>query len=282
MAVERLQKVLAQAGVAARRKSEVLITEGRVRVDGAIVTTLGTKIDPNKQRVEVDGRIIKPQRLCYGVMHKPRGMVTTLRDPQGRPSASEILQEVGRRVVPVGRLDFNTSGVLLFTNDGDFAQALTQARKKVPKVYSAKVQQRLDERDLARWAESIEIDGKITRPAQVRILRQEANKTWLEVTLVEGKNRQVRRLGDHAGTKVVRLSRLSHAGISAEGLRPGEWRFLTVDELKALRQKYGVPEKIRGALVDGERASRASGKKEKSRARRTGSATRPGRKRTRS
>lgn len=247
MAEERLQKILARAGIASRRKAEELITSGRVRVEGRIVTELGTKAD-TRAKIEVDGRRIEREQLCYGVFHKPRQMVTTLSDPEGRPTAQDVLRQVGVRVVPVGRLDFNTSGALLFTNDGDFAQGLSHAKSNVPKVYVATVQGVPDERKLARWGESIEVEGKRTRPAQVRILRREEGKSWLEVTIHEGKNRQVRRLAEHADTPVVRLSRLSHAGITTEGLRPGEWRLLSVDELKELKKTYGVPEKIRGVM----------------------------------
>lgn len=244
MALERLQKVLSRAGLAARRKAEAFIVEGRVRVDGEVVTALGTKVDPSKQRIEVDGRRIQAEHLCYGILHKPRGMVTTISDPEGRPTAQDILREVGVRVVPIGRLDFNTSGALLFSNDGDFAQALSHARGGAPKVYAAKVQKIVAEEDLERFRDSIEIDGRKTRPAEVRILRREGDKTWLEVTLHEGRNRQVHRLGEHAGIEVVRLARLSHAGVTTEGLRPGQWRLLTTDELRELKQKYGVPKKI--------------------------------------
>lgn len=258
MAEERLQKILAQAGIASRRKAEDLIVKGRVRVDGKVVSELGTKVDPKRAKVEVDGRKVESERPCYGIFHKPRGMVTALSDPQGRPTVRDVLREVGVRVVPVGRLDYNTSGALLFTNDGDFAQAIQHPRSRAPKIYVAKVQEELDERKLRRWAQSIEIDGKKTRPASVRLLRREAGKSWLEITICEGKNRQVRRLGDHAGTPVVRLSRSSHAGITTEGLRPGQWRLLDIDELKALKKAYGVPEKIRGVM---EKAPPRSAKK---------------------
>jgi 23S rRNA pseudouridine2605 synthase len=244
VALERLQKVLAQAGLAARRKAEELIVAGRVRVDGVVVTQLGVKVDPRKQRIEVDGLQVRAEPVCYGVLHKPRGVVTSASDPEGRPTAQALLEDVGVRVVVVGRLDFNTSGVLLFTNDGDFAQTLSHARTSVPKVYAAMVQKYVTEEDLELFRSSIDIDGKKTRPAEVRILRREGDKTWLEITLREGKNRQVRRLGDHAGVQVVRLSRLSHAGIDAQGLRPGKWRFLTKTELTELKQQYGVPKKI--------------------------------------
>lgn len=258
MAEERLQKILARAGVASRRKAEEIIRAGRVRVDGRVISELGAKADPRKSDVELDGRKLRPEPFCYGIFHKPRGMVTTLSDPEGRPSARDVLREVGVRVVPVGRLDFNTSGALLFTNDGDFAQALQHASGKAPKVYSAKVTQQIDEKNLEKWVQSISIEGKQTRPAAVRILRREGKKTWLEVTISEGKNRQVRRLGEHAGTPVERLSRLSHAGISTEGLRPGQWRLLTVDELKELKKTFGVPEKIRGIFEPSKKSLQAS------------------------
>ncbi len=258
MAEERLQKILRSAGITSRRKAEALISAGRVRVDGQIVTELGTKADPRRAKVELDGQRLVAEPLCYGVMHKPRGMVSTMSDPEGRPTAFDVLKQVGVRVVPIGRLDFNTSGVLLFTNDGDFAQVLTHASGKAKKIYAAKVQKVIDDGSLSKWAEAIDIEGKMTNPAQVRILRREGDKTWLEVTLVEGKNRQVRRLGEHAKTPVVRLSRLSHADITAEGLRPGQWRLLTVDELKALKKRFGVPNKVhaQGAALEAYKAQR--------------------------
>lgn len=290
MALERLQKVLARAGLAARRKAELYITAGRVRVDGVVVSELGVKVDPRRQRIEVDGRRIQLEPACYGIFHKPRGMVTTVSDPEGRPTAQDVLAQVGVRVVPVGRLDFNTSGALLFTNDGDFAQALAHARSSVPKVYAAKVQKYVTEEDLELFRQSIDIDGKPTRPADVRILRREGDKTWLEITLREGKNRQVRRLGEHAGTPVVRLARLSHAGIDTVGLKPGKWRLLTTTELKELKEKYGVPKKILGsAAVTAKRSAvhgsgpRAGRPPEKASARRPGresASARPSKKRS--
>jgi 23S rRNA pseudouridine2605 synthase len=249
MVLVRIQKLLAQAGVASRRKAEEYITQGRVRVEGRVVTELGAKAEES-DKIELDGKRLVRAPLCYGVLHKPRGMLTTLSDPEGRPYAGEILSRIGLRVVPVGRLDFNTSGVLLFTNDGDFAQALTHARSRATKVYLAKVRGELDDSQLGLWAEKIEIDGRMTEPANVRALRRENGHTWLEVTLMEGRNRQVRRLGEHAGSMVVRLSRVSHAGITVEGLRPGEFRLLTIDELKTLKASFAVPKRLRGAITN--------------------------------
>ncbi|MEZ4224053.1 MAG: pseudouridine synthase [Polyangiaceae bacterium] len=241
----RLQRALASAGVASRRASEELIVAGRVRVDGRVVRELGSKVDPRRQRIEVDGQRIVADILVYIVLHKPRGMMCTLRDPEGRPTVRDAVRDLGLRVAPVGRLDFNTSGVLLLTNDGDFAAGLSHPRAGVPKVYLAKVQGRVDEATLDKLGGSIEIGDSATRGAQVRVVRREGDKTWLELVLREGKNRQVRRLVEHAGLGLMRLSRTAYAGIGVEGLAPGEWRTLTVDELRQLKQSFGVPQRVR-------------------------------------
>jgi len=243
--MERLQKVLAQAGIASRRAAEEIILAGRVRVDGKIVRELGTQVDPRTSRVEVDGNKIVAEKLIYIVLHKPRGVVCTLSDPEGRPTIQELLKDAGARVVPVGRLDFHTSGALLCTNDGEFSQALAHPTKHVPKVYVAKVQGVVDDAALERFGERIVIDGRPTQPAQVKVLRLEGDKTWLEITLREGRNRQVRRLGEATGFPVMRLARISHAGVTSEDLRPGQWRPLSLDELVALKRDYGVPKKVR-------------------------------------
>ena len=244
MAFERLQKILAQAGVASRRRAEELIVAGRVAVDGEIVRELGSRADPATNRIEVDGRRIVAEERVYLAFHKPRNVVSTMSDPEGRPTVAEYLRRVGARVVPVGRLDFHTSGTLLLTNDGDFAAGLLHPRKSSPKVYVAKVAGILSEEDLAKWREPIVVDGRPTRPAEVRLLRVEGDKTWLEIVLREGKNRQIHRIGEAAGFTVMRLARTSFAGITSEGLRPGEWRHLSVDELTALRRAYGVPKRV--------------------------------------
>jgi 23S rRNA pseudouridine2605 synthase len=244
--LERLQKVLSRAGVASRRKAEELISAGRVRVGGRVVTELGTRVDPERDRVELDGKRLTAEARVYIVVHKPRAVMCTMSDPEGRPTIAELVRHAGARVVPVGRLDFHTSGVLLMTNDGDFAAVLGHPSKEAPKTYVAKLRGVVDAAVLERLGESIEIDGRATRPAGVRLLRVEGDKSWVEVTLREGRNRQVRRLGDAAGFPVLRLVRSSFAGIEAAGLRPGEWRHLTVSELTDLKHQFGVPKRVRG------------------------------------
>ncbi len=240
----RLQKVLARAGVASRRAAEELIRAGRVRVDGRIARELGVRVDPRHARVEVDGRRIVAEPLVYIVLNKPRGVVCTLSDPQGRPTVAELLRGVGARVLPVGRLDFNTGGALLCTNDGEFANRIAHPRHHAPKEYLVKVGGVVDERALAAFRASISIGGRATRPADVALVRIEGDKSWLAVRLEEGRNRQVRRLAEHAGFVVMRLIRTSHAGITAEGVAPGRFRPLSADELVKLRDEYGVPRRI--------------------------------------
>jgi 23S rRNA pseudouridine2605 synthase len=239
----RLQKVLAEAGLASRRAAEALIVAGRVRVDGRVITELGTKVDPRASRIEVDGQRITRQAHVYVILHKPRGVVSTMSDPQGRPTVRELLTAVGGRVYPVGRLDFHTSGVLLATNDGDFSEGLLHPRKAVPKTYVVKLQGEMKPTEIDAWRRGVKIDRSSTLPAKVKLLRYESGKTWLEVTITEGQNQQIRRMGEATGFRVMRLARLSFAGITADGLVPGEWRPLTNDELSDLRADYGVPKR---------------------------------------
>ncbi|WP_437683214.1 pseudouridine synthase [Sorangium sp. So ce131] len=246
---ERLQKIIARAGVASRRAAEEIITSGRVRVNGRVVTELGHKADRQKDRIEVDGKRIVTEAPVYVALHKPRNVVSTLRDPEGRPTVADYVHGAGARLYPVGRLDFATSGILLMTNDGDFANALLHPRGGVPKTYVLKVQGVMSEDDLKPWREGIRLDDGVTLPAEARLLRHEGDKTWLEVTLREGRNQQIRRMGEATGWPVMRLARITFAGVTSEKLRPGEWRALTVDELLKIREEFGVPKRIRGAMM---------------------------------
>jgi len=247
--VERLQKVLARAGIASRRASEDLILAGRVRVNGRVVTELGTKVDPHADRVEVDGKRLVAEKPVYHVVHKPREMVTTLDDPEGRATIGHLLRQIPERVVPVGRLDYHTSGALLVTNDGDMVDALLRPRSGVPKVYAAKLQGHLDVDELDALRNGVVLDdGYKTKPAEVFVLREERNNTWVNITLIEGKNRQIHRMGDAIGHRVMRLSRQSFAGITVDGMRPGEARELKRDELQQLKKKFLNPyRRARGA-----------------------------------
>ncbi|MFO0693128.1 MAG: pseudouridine synthase [Polyangiales bacterium] len=241
---ERLQKVLAQAGVASRRAAEQMIVDGRVRVNGRVVTELGTKVDPHKDRVEVDGRRLVAAKPAYYLIHKPRGMVTTMRDPEGRPTIAEILKHLPERVVPIGRLDFHTSGALLCTNDGQMAEALMRPAAHVPKVYVAKFQGHLEVAALDALRNGVLLDdGYRTKPCDAIVLRTEDRTTWVQITLREGKNRQIHRMGEAIGHRVMRLARLSVAGIDSEGLRPGQWRALRDPEVDELKKKYLNPYK---------------------------------------
>jgi 23S rRNA pseudouridine2605 synthase len=252
----RLQKLLARAGISSRRGGESLIESGRVAINGRVVTELGAKADTRKDKVEVDGKRIVAEPLVYLVLNKPRGVVCTLSDPEGRPTVAELLRGAGARVLPVGRLDFNTGGALLCTNDGEFANRLAHPRHHAPKEYLVKVGGVVDERALSAFRSSISIDGRKTRPAEVSVVRVEGDKTWLAVRLEEGRNRQVRRLAEHAGFTVMRLVRTSHGGITVEGVPPGRFRHLDVEELMRLRDEYGVPRRIHRAVPKQKEAGR--------------------------
>ena len=243
MKPERLQKILARGGLASRRHAESLITEGRVRLNGRIVTELGTKADPRHDRIEVDGKRVIAEHLVYYAMHKPRGFVTTLSDPEGRPSLRELLKPHGidERIFPVGRLDFHTSGILLLTNDGAFSDGLLHPKRKVPKTYVVKVQGVMQPKDIDRWREGVELDDGKTLAADAAFLRFEGDKTWFEITIREGRNQQIRRMGDATGFRVMRLARVAFADVTIEGMRPGELRPLSYEELVELKKKHGVP-----------------------------------------
>jgi 23S rRNA pseudouridine2605 synthase len=224
----RLNAYLARAGVASRRKADELIKAGRVRVNGA-PGQLNTFVERG-DRVEVDGEEIRPQRLAYVLLHKPAGVVTTASDPQGRPTVVDVVRhEV--RVVPVGRLDVETTGALLLTNDGELAHWLAHPKYEVEKVYEAEVEGELSDDALRRLAGGVELEDGVTAPAGVRRL----GPSVVELSIHEGRNRQVRRMLEAVGHPARRLHRTRYAGLTVEGLEPGAWRELTTDEVRTLR-----------------------------------------------
>lgn len=260
MAEERIQKILAHGGVASRRAAEEMIRAGRVRVNGRVVTELGTKANPRRDRIEVDGKRVVEEQHVYVVLHKPRGVVSTMNDPEGRPTVAELLSSLGGRVYPVGRLDFSTSGVLLATNDGELADGLLHPRKTVPKTYVLKVKGVMTPDDVDVWRKGVRLEDGMTLPAEAKLLRHEGDKTWLELTIKEGRNQQIRRMGEATGFPVMRLARIAFAEISAEGLAPGRWRHLTRDELVELKKTYGVPRSIPANLPDNQPKKRIQAK----------------------
>ncbi len=246
MASERLQKILARAGVASRRGAERLILQGRVRVGGRVVRQLGTRADPRRDRIEVDGRRIVLDAPVHFLLHKPRGVVSTLRDPQGRATVADLVRRVGRRVFPVGRLDYHTAGALLVTDDGELADALLRPAGRVPKVYAVKMRGHLEEEELGALRQGVVLDdGRRTRPAEVFVLREEPGYTWLQMTLTEGRNRQIHRMGDAIGRPVLKLTRVAFAGLSIDGMRPGQLRPLRKRELEKLIKQYVLPYRAR-------------------------------------
>ena len=233
----RLNAYLARAGVASRRRADDLIREGRVRVNGE-VGQLNTVVG-RRDVVDVDGERVDRQPLTYVLLHKPAGVVTTARDPQGRRTVVDLVPPMPR-VVPVGRLDADTTGALLLTNDGDLAHRLAHPRYGVPKVYDAYVVGRPTEAELARLRDGIELDDGVTAPASVRVLEEGTASSCLEVTLHEGRKHQIKRMCEAVGHPVRGLHRRGYAGLDLTGLEPGQWRELTPAEVAALKSGVGL------------------------------------------
>jgi len=236
--VERLQKILSQAGIASRRASEQLMLEGRVTVNGDTVRELGTKADPVTDDIRVDGRRVKlAERHRYLLLNKPKGYVTTRSDPQRRPTVMELVGGVREYVYPVGRLDFDTEGLLLLTNDGDLAARLTHPRHEVPRVYEVQVLGVPDAHDIERLSRGVTIEGRRTQPAHVQLApgRHEGHAT-LRITISEGRNRQVRKMFEAIGHPVDYLRRIAIGPLKDARLREGQWRDLTEAEVAALRK----------------------------------------------
>ncbi len=238
---ERLQKILSRAGIASRRAAEELIREGHVTVNGKVITELGTKADPQRDHIRLDGRPLKlPRRNTYLVLNKPPGVVTTLSDPEGRPSVADLLVGVRDRVVPVGRLDFHSAGLLLLTNDGELAMRLSHPRYGIGKTYIAKVRGVVDSRALQRLAHGVVIDGQRTAPAEVFLIESRDDHSWIELTLHEGRNREVRRMCEAVGHPVSKLRRVRLGPIKLGKLPTGAYRELSEDEVDRLKRTVGL------------------------------------------
>jgi 23S rRNA pseudouridine2605 synthase len=234
---KRLQKILSEVGIASRRKAEEIIVEGRVTVSGR-VATLGTKADPSKEHIKVDGKLISsPEPKVYIIFNKPRDVVTSLRDPEGRPTVKDFLKGIRYRVYPVGRLDFDSEGLLLLTNDGDFAHAVLHPSKNIPKTYHVKVKGNPEDAEIQKLRAGVKLEDGLTAPAQVRMIKKAENNTWIEMTIHEGRKRQIRRMLEMVGRPVLKLKRTRINGIELGKLVSGRYRYLTPEEVGRIKKE---------------------------------------------
>src|SRR5688572_11291592 len=230
----RLQKFLAEAGVASRRAAEKLIREGHIEVNGKTVTELGSKVDPAKDRVVADGQPVKVRRKLYVALNKPKGYISTRSDPEKRPIVTDLLPPEWRQLYPVGRLDHDTEGLIFLTNDGEFALRLTHPRYGTRKVYEATVEGRIEGPQVKKLTEGIRDEGELLKATRARILSANNTRSVVEIELTEGKNREIRRMFKVLGYEVSRLTRTQIGRIKLGELRTGKWRTLTEPEIKSL------------------------------------------------
>jgi len=233
---ERLQKIIAQAGITSRRKAEELIVQGRVSVNGQVMAELGSKADAARDRILVDGKALRRAgRRLYLLLNKPPGYVSTLSDPQHRPTVISLMRDIKERVYPVGRLDYHSSGLMLLTNDGEMANFLMSPKSGIPRTYQVKLESQPTAESLKKLEEGIVLDGRRTAPCQIRPLAY-GEKPWYEIALVEGRYHQVRRMFERMGQAVVKLKRVRIAFLTDKGLAPGRFRPLTPAEVNRLRE----------------------------------------------
>jgi 23S rRNA pseudouridine2605 synthase len=246
--LERLQKIISAAGVTSRRASEALIVNGHVSVNGVIVTELGSKADPSKDIITVNGKALKISReRVYILLNKPTGYITALKDSQGRPLVTDLLKEVPERVYPVGRLDYNTEGLLLLTNDGEWANRLMHPSHEIEKEYHVRVRGKVIDQQLKRMAEGVELEDGMTAPAVVNLVKSGEQNDWISVAIHEGRNRQVRRMCEAVSLSVVRLKRIRYGNLELGMLRAGKFRFLSEVEV---RQLAGQPATVSSGRSD--------------------------------
>lgn len=236
----RLQKYLAECGIASRRKSEDLIAAGKVKVNGK-TASIGDKVDPKRDKVTVSGKRVKAvNKSVYLMLNKPRGFITTMKDERDRKCVSELVEDVNVRVYPVGRLDRESEGLLLMTNDGDFANALTHPSKHVPKTYRVTIRPEITKEQITKFSNGIEIDGQMTLPADIKVIDAEENRTVVEVTIYEGRNRQIRKMFEALGIEVARLKRTKVGNLKLGMLKQGSYRELTASEIESLMNLASV------------------------------------------
>ena len=248
---QRLQKLIAAAGLASRRHAEELIVAGRVTVNGAVVKELGSKADPEKDHIKVNGKLINPQlqsrEKIYVLLNKPKGYLSSVSDPEERPLVTELLPPSLGKLHPVGRLDFNTEGLLLLTNDGDFTNFITAARNRVQKVYEVKVKGVPAEGGIQRLRRGITLeDGTRTAPARIKLLSETQTNAWYEVSLHQGRNQQVRRMFELIGHSVLKLRRTRIGFLKDENLKPGYYRFLSAGEVARMMKKKKSSHRLHG------------------------------------
>ena len=237
---KRLQKILSDMGIASRRKAEELIIEGRVTVNGRIAT-IGMKADSVKDHIKVDGKLlIRSEPKVYIILNKPKNVVTTLYDPEGRPTVKDFLKGVKYRVFPVGRLDYDSEGLLLLTNDGDFAHAVLHPSKKISKTYLVKVKGVLDEEEIEKLRTGVKLGDGMTAPAQVTRVTRTENNSWLKMTIHEGKKRQIRRMFEKMRHPVLKLKRIKINGIELDKLKPGIYRYLMSEEINKIKKEIVI------------------------------------------
>jgi 23S rRNA pseudouridine2605 synthase len=239
---QRLQKIIAEMGLASRRKSEELIMEGRVTVNGRIAA-IGMKADPLKDHIKVDGKLLfRTEKKVYFILNKPRGVVTSMSDPEGRPTVHDFVRAIKQRVFPVGRLDFDSEGMLLLTNDGEFAHAVLHPSKKIPKTYLVKIKGNLEDESIEKLRKGIRLDRTVTAPAKVKRLRKTESNSWIEMVIYEGKKRQIRRMLERVGHSVIRLMRIKINGIEMGPLKAGNCRRISAEEMRMLKKELNIGE----------------------------------------
>lgn len=235
---ERLQKILAKAGICSRRAAEELISSGQVTIDGKVVTEMGIKIDPKRHQIIAKGQPIRfSEKKVYILLNKPEGYVTTLHDPQGRPIVTSLVTKVPERIFPVGRLDFESKGALILTNDGDLAQRVQHPRFEVNKTYIARITGKPSSAKLEQLEKGIDVDGHITAPATLKLRKSGPKESVVEITIHEGRKRQVRKMFTAIGHHVTELTRISYGNLKLGSLKPGKFRFLNKSDISSIFRK---------------------------------------------